>query len=223
MLLFLAAKMRIDRSGFNHFLRVAIFGLIVAGCSSTPEDKQTKKDKKDASQIQIYREAVDFSGRAAELGSIGVNTAKVGRRDPKEVSVQRDPVLDERDVKQAQVIEQADGSFSIGIEFTSHGSLVLHQSSAAVQGGHLVIAGRWSDGTNVVNRWLGAPLMRRPLDKGAIVFTPDLSHEEAVLFVRGLNNVAIKLENQTKPAKPKKKKEKEEVKPNLDFNPFLTQ
>lgn len=215
--------MRFDRGGFNHFLRVVLFCLIAAGCSSTPEEKQSKKDKKDAAQIQVYREVTDFSGRAAEIGSLGVNRAKVGRNDPVEISVQRDAVLDERDVKSAQVIDQADGSFSIGVEFTSHGSLVLHQNSAAAQGRRLVIAGRWSNGTNVVNRWLGAPVMKRPLDKGAIVFTPDLTHEEAVLFVRGLNNVAIKLENQTKPEKPKKKTEKQEVKPNLDFNPFLTQ
>jgi hypothetical protein len=35
------------------------------------------------------------------------------------------------------------------------------------------------------------------------VFTPDLSREEADRLVRGLNNVAIKLENQPKPKKAK--------------------
>jgi hypothetical protein len=33
-----------------------------------------------------------------------------------------------------------------------------------------------------------------------------MSREESVIFVRGLNNVAVKLKNQTKPAKEKKTK-----------------
>jgi len=235
MLRVLSGKMRCDGRRINHILRLAAAGvlLIAAGCASTPDEKQKKKDRKDVAQVRVYREAADFTGRAAELGSLGVSKATIGRRDPFVLGVLKEPFLDERDVKKARFLDQPDGSFSLALEFTEHGALVLQMNSLAVQGQHLVIAARWSDGTNVFGRFIAAPLVQRQLDKGAIAFTPDLSRDEATSFVRGLNNVAIKLENQAKPAKEKKEKadkkaaEKKSQKPATvfkhDFDPFLDQ
>lgn len=223
----------------NHFLLgCAAVGLLATGCSSTPAEKQSKAEKKDLAQVRVYREAKDFSGRAAEAGSLGTSKATIGRSDPTELTVLRESFLDERDIKRAQLVEQGDNGFMIGLEFTAHGSLVLQMNSLAVQGQHLVVAARWSDGTNVMGRFIAAPIIRRQLDKGFLVFTPDMNREEATRFVRGLNNVAIKLENQPKPVDEKKakkaaekaakkQKKQESEKPSStfkrDFDPFLPQ
>jgi len=214
MFLLLGGKMKERRGSFNLFLGLATLILCWGVHGATPEEKKLAKEleqkkkleAKQMAQIRVYREVTDFSGRASELGTLGVNKATVGRTDPVEMTVQREAVLDERDVKRATLVEQRDQSFSIAVEFVERGSMVLHMNSVAAKGQRLVIAARWSDGTNVFNRWIAAPLQRRALDQGVIVFTPDMSREESVVFVRGLNNVAVKLENQAKP--PKKKKTK---------------
>ena len=214
MFLLLGGKMKERRSSFNLFLSLAALILCWGVHGATPEEKKLEKDleqkkkleAKQMAQIRIYREVIEFSGRASELGTLGVNKATVGRSDPVEMTVQREAVLDERDVKRATLVEQRDQSFSIAVDFVQRGSMVLHMNSVAAKGQRLVIAARWSNGTNVFNRWIAAPLMRRALDQGVIVFTPDMSREESVLFVRGLNNVAVKLKNQTKPPKEKKTK-----------------
>lgn len=206
--------MKDRRGAFNLFLGLSAVLLCGLAFGATPEEKQREKElerqkkieAKQMSQIRVYREVTDFSGRASELGTLGVNKATVGRSDPVEITVQRDAVLDERDVKRATLVDQRDQAFAIAVEFVQRGSMVLHMNSVAAKGQRLVIAARWSDGTNVFNRWIAAPLMRRALDQGYIVFTPDMSREESVIFVRGLNNVAIKLKNQAKPPKEKKTK-----------------
>ena len=231
--------MRCVHGRINQILQAgtALLLLVAAGCSST-EAGSPKKPKKDMAQVRVYREALDVQGRAAETGSLGASTAKIGRKDPVEIGVLKEPFLDERDVKRAQVVEQADGTFMLALEFTQHGTLVLQMNSLAVQGQRLAVAARWSDGSNVVARFIAAPVVRRQLDKGVLVFTPDLDRDEAKHFVQGLNNVAIKLENQPKPKdeekerkkaekEAKKKAKEEKSKPSSkfknDFDPFLPQ
>jgi|GEM_PF-381916 hypothetical protein len=219
MLVLWGGKMKERRGAFNLFLGLLVLatwiqGLVGIAAAATPEEKRREKElehqkkieAKQMSQIRVYREVTDFSGRASELGTLGVNKATVGRSDPVEMTVQRDAVLDERDVKRATFIEQRDQTFSVAVEFVQRGTMVLHMNSVAAKGKRLVIAARWSDGTNVFNRWIAAPLMRRALDQGVLLFTPDMSREEAIVFVRGLNNVAVKLKNQAKPPKEKKTK-----------------
>ena len=219
MLVLWGGKMKERRGAFNLFLGLLmvatwVHGLVGIAAAATPEEKRREKElehqkkieAKQMSQIRVYREVTDFSGRASELGTLGVNKATVGRSDPVEMTVQRDAVLDERDVKRATFIEQRDQTFSVAVEFVQRGTMVLHMNSVAAKGKRLVIAARWSDGTNVFNRWIAAPLMRRALDQGVLLFTPDMSREEAIVFVRGLNNVAVKLKNQAKPPKEKKTK-----------------
>ena len=152
--------MRERRGGFNLFLGLAALTLCWGAHGATPEEKkrekelehQKKVESKQMAQIRIYREVTDFSGRASELGTLGVNKATVGRTDPVEMTVQRDAVLDERDVKRATLVEQRDQAFSIAVEFVQRGSMVLHMNSVAAKGQRLVRAARWSAGdrTSVV-------------------------------------------------------------------------
>ena len=66
-----------------------------------------------------------------------------------------------------------------------------------------------------------APIFREPLRDGAFSFIADCSREEAEHIVRGLNNVAIKLENQPKPPKaPKAKAGAKPAAPKPDEDPI---
>jgi hypothetical protein len=220
---------------FNLFF--LLIAVALSGCASTPEAKKRREEAKEGTQIRVFREATDFTGRAADAGSIGISKAKFPRVEPVEITVQKSPILDERDVKNARVIDtDVPDQFVIGVEFTEHGALVLQMNSVAIQGRRLVIAGRWSDGKIAQSRWLSAPVVRRAFDQGVLVFTPDCTRDEADRIVRGLNNVAVKLENQEKPkkvekrkkAEEKKRKKEEETYPKSrraggDFDPFSTE
>ena len=60
---------------------------------------------------------------------------------------------------------------------------------ARYRGKHLVIFSYFDQG-----RWLAAPLITGKNSTGLLTFTPDATREEAERIVRGLNNVAKKLE-----------------------------
>lgn len=87
--------------------------------------------------------------------------------------------------------------------------MALNMETSTLRGRRVVIYSRWNEKKVAVERWLAAPQILRPIENGVIVFTPDCSREEADLFVLGLNEVAIKLENQEKPNKKKKKTDDE--------------
>ncbi len=198
----------------NTFFRwVALVGLL-AGCASTPADKKSKEEAKDMSVVRLFTEVRDESMPGSK--------AALPRSNPMEIKIDKEPFADERDVARADVIKSV-GGFSIRIELTSHGRMTLEQASVTHAGLRLVAFGQWSiNKEESVQRWLAAPVMKSALRTGVVVFTPDLSREEADRFVRGLNNVAIKLENQAKPKKAKepapekkkteKQKKKEEAK-----------
>jgi hypothetical protein len=142
------------------------------------------------------------------------------RSNPMEIAIDKEPFADERDVARADVIKSV-GGFAIRIEMTQHGRMTLEAASVSRAGLRLAVFGQWTVGKEeTIKRWLGGPVMRRALRDGVLIFTPDCDKEEADRFVRGLNNVAIKLENQPKPkktkaessAKPKTEKQKEKEK-----------
>lgn len=178
-----------------------VIGLLLTGsCASTSSGKDDGKAPKDAlSVIQVYGEtdpSPDWRARKIQ----------VIRNAPVELNIAREPFLTEADVARAQVIESV-GGFAIAIEFTSHGLLALHMETSSLRGRHLAIYGRWNEKKVAMQRWLAAPLITRPVENGVLAFTPDCTREEADLFVLGLNNTAIKLENQAKPGKKPKAKD----------------
>ncbi len=203
---------------FNTFFRWGWAFLLLAGCASTPEAKQAKQEAKDVSVIRLYTEVRD--------PSMGGTKASLPRSNPMEVVIDKEPFADERDVVRADVVSSP-GGFAIRVELTMHGRMTLEGASVSHAGQRLVAFGQWAVGKEneeTVQRWLAAPVMRTALRSGIVVFTPDCDREEADRFVRGLNNVAIKLKNQPKPKKVKpaetkpepegkKKKKKKEKEP----------
>lgn len=206
---FVHAKMGTCRGGINSFL--TLLGLaLFAGCAS-PSGSEDEKAPKDAyAVVQVYGESSgspDWRSRKIEIV----------RSAPITMNINSEAFIDERDVARAQVVDSV-GGFAIVIELTSHGLMALNMETASLRGRRMAVFGRWNEKKVSKARWLAAPMITRPIENGVIAFTPDCTREEADIFVLGLNNVAIKLENQAKPPK-KGKKPKEQADPDFDrFN-----
>jgi hypothetical protein len=128
------------------------------------------------------------------------------RNNPVTLSVDTEPFLDERDIVRARLVDALGGT-AIAIDCTFHGRLALEMTSVSRLGRRMAVVSTWTTGKDLTEtRWLAAPLFREPLRDGAFSFIADCSREEAEHIVRGLNNVAIKLENQPKPPKAAKAK-----------------
>jgi hypothetical protein len=195
MNLFSGRKMGGSSRSINSFFRWAGLLLLATGCTTTPAEKQAKQEAKDLSAVRLFTEVRDESMSGSQVS--------LPRSNPVEIKIEKEPFADERDIARADVVN-AVGGFSIRLELTSHGRMALEQASVTHAGLRLVAFGQWTAGKEeTVQRWLAAPVMRSALRAGVVVFTPDLSREEADRLVRGLNNVAIKLENQPKPKKAK--------------------
>ncbi len=182
---------------FNRIFRsIAVIVLLTAGCESSGGGKKADPDKDAVATIRFHIEVDDRSTAS--------QTISVVRSSPVQLKVEKEAVIDERDVKSARLIE-SNGSFLIGIEFNLHGRMVLEMSSVAHLGRRLAIQSIWSTGKETPNsRWLAAPQMTIALREGSIAFTPDASREEARKIVVGLNHIAVKLKNQPKPGKEEK-------------------
>lgn len=199
MTTFSGRKVRSYGIRFNSIFPTLLVGLLVWGCATTPEEKKAKAEKKEVASLRVHLEAGDMG-----------KTVSVLRSSPVQLQVEGEALLDERDVKSVRLTE-AFGGFAIVVETTIHGRLALESGSVTRLGRRMAIASTWStgDGQSTETRWLAAPVIRQPLRNGFFSFTPDCTHEEAEHIVRGLNNVAIKLENQDKPGK---KPEKDDIK-----------
>ncbi len=180
---------------FNSFFPMLLVGLLAWGCATTPEEKKAKQEKNEVAALRLYLEAGDTG-----------KTVSVLRSSPVRLQIESEAFLDERDVKTARLTDTF-GGFAIAIETTSHGRMTLEAGSVTRQGRRMAIACTWEtgDGKSTETRWLAAPVFRHPMRDGYFTFTPDCSREEAEHIVRGLNNVAIKLENQQKPGKKPEK------------------
>ncbi len=156
---------------------------------SKPETtKKSKKEKKPKliESIRVYVETKhDIEERSL--------SAVVGRSSPMRFMVEKLPILNEVHVESARLLDQF-GSFQVQIKFNSLGSRILESYTAAAAGRHLLIM------TEIENegRWIAAPLIRRRLGDGQLVFTPDASREHMDLLVRGLNHLVEKNRKQWK-------------------------
>lgn len=201
-------KMESCGKGINTFLSL-IAALSFAGCASTKSELEDGKAPKDAASV------VRFFAESNMNPDWRARKVQVIRNSPVEIIIANEAFLDERDVARARVIDSV-GGFAIAIEFTSHGLMALNMETSTLRGRRVVIYARWNEKKVAVERWLAAPKITRAIENGVIAFTPDCTREEAELFVLGLNQVAIKLENQEKPSKKAKKKTDEEK----DFERF---
>jgi hypothetical protein len=166
----------------------------MAGCASEPKDKRSKEEKELVAAIRLSQEVPENSTAPS-------HEIYVLRSSPVKILVEREPILDERDVKAARIFESM-GNPLIGIEFTLHGRLVLEMATVSHPGMRMAVQSTWTTGKETAEtRWIAAPQLTTPIRDGTLTFTPDCSREEATRIVKGLNNVAVKLKNQVKPEK----------------------
>ena len=183
---FRVSTMRVYRLRFNLFLMLAALLPLLGGCESLMGHKE-----EHLATVAIYVSASNTE--SAFKGS--TETVSVLRSDPVQVTIDKQPVLTEGNLVAAKIVNTPDAP-GIELRFDPMGTVVLEQYSATNPGGHFVIYGQW--GKDLKNRrWLMAPLITGRINDGILSFTPDMSRDEAVEFVQGLNNVAKKFQTDT--------------------------
>ncbi|HEY1789606.1 MAG TPA: hypothetical protein VGJ73_15720 [Verrucomicrobiae bacterium] len=181
--------MRVYTLRFNLFLFLAALLPLLGGCSALGLGHKDEP----VSALCVY--VAVAPGRSTGSTS-GTETVSVLRSNPVQITIDKTPVLTEGDVLAAKIIDTPEAP-GIELRFDPMGTVVLEQCSATNPGGHLVIFGKW--GKDLKNsRWLMAPLITERINNGLLSFTPDMTRDEAMQFVQGLNNVAKQF--QTDPA-----------------------
>lgn len=173
---------------FNTYL--LLLACALCGCETT----RSKADKAQARLTVAVESNREAEGRSESI--------TVSRAQPITLKIQSSALLNETHVADAQLLDSF-GGFTIRIQFTSMGTHLLEQYTAQYPGRRFAISAQFGE-KEMQTRWLAAPVLNRRISDGILTFTPDASREEAELIVRGLNNAAIKYDNQ------KKKKKKSE-------------
>jgi len=149
-----------------------------------PKSSRKEKKPKLPNSIRIYVETKhDIEERSLP--------AVVGRSSPMKFMVEKLPILNEVHIEAATLIDQP-GGFEVRVKFNSLGARVLESYTAAAAGRHLVIMTE----IDKESRWIAAPLIRRRLGDGYLVFTPDATRDEMDRLVKGLNQLVEKNKKQ---------------------------
>ncbi len=179
--------MKVYWSRFNLFLALAVLLAPLCGCALFGH--------KDGPQAAMRIHIAVAPDNVTTMG--GAETVKVLRVDPVEVTIDKQPILTEANLVAARLINTPDAP-AVEVRFDENGSWILQQYSASNPGGHFVIFGQWGKKLND-GRWIAAPLIAHRIDDGILSFTPDMSRDEAQLFVEGLNNAAKKFQTSSLP------------------------
>jgi preprotein translocase subunit SecD len=173
--------MKIRWGPFNIYLAALSLALL-CGCRS-PEARQL-------STLRIHLEVNrDISGRNKAV--------PIYRDKPFMVNIDTSAFLTEAQVKEAKVVDSV-GGFELEVSFERRGVWLLEEYSTANRGKRFAVYSEFSKPGKEkgnIGRWLGAPVVHRPITDGVLKFTPDATREEAVRIVRGLNNLAKKMDS----------------------------
>lgn len=162
---------------FNLYFLILTLVLWGSAACNSPEAKR----KKEATLLRIHLEADERAGRSREV--------PVFRSRPVLVTIDREPVLDEGYVLAAAVMDQPGGGHAIQLQFDRQGTWLLERASVTHKGKRAVIHAQFGE-----SRWLAAPILTHHMQNGLLTFTPDATREESERIVRGLNNVARKIQ-----------------------------
>ncbi len=169
--------MNIFQARINIYLGIALGCLLFMGCKTTDQKKQGK----DATTIQLFIENINT---VAEKRSV-----TIGQQPKIQIQVTPTPFADTADIKEVEIVDVDNlGGFAIRLTFNDHGKLVLDTVTTSSKGLRMPVMVAYTE-----IRWLGAPIIKRRISDGSLVFTPDCTRAEAERIVRGLTNVIKKL------------------------------
>lgn len=164
---------------FNTYLALALMAVILAACQFAG------MGSRELSTLRFHLEA-NLDGTDHNV------PACIFRGHPVLIGIERTPFLDESSVAEAKVVDTL-GGFAVQIRFDRRGGWVLEEYSTAHKGKRFAIFSEFGN-TAAQARWLAAPRVSQHIADGIFVFTPDATREEAERVVRGLNNVAHKIQ-----------------------------
>ncbi len=173
---------------FNIYLVAALAIALVWGCA-TPESKR----KKALATFELHQEDyADPSGRS--------ETVTIHRDPLVQMAIDKQPFLSEQCVKEAKVLDVL-GGYSLCVQFDRRGTWLLEQYTSATLGRRIAIFSQfYNPSEEKLNdgKWLAALLVKKRIADGMLVFTPDVTREEAEQIAQGLNNVSKKLGTNSK-------------------------
>jgi hypothetical protein len=120
------------RRSFNIYFALVCLAL-AGGCAAIREVKKETSPKKEQSTIRLYLE-----GQKADRTSTGTVLVTRGKIP---FTVEREPFLDEGDLAQASIVNDAggEGGYSIQLTFNDHGTLLLDMYTADNKGKHIIV------------------------------------------------------------------------------------
>ena len=154
---------------FNLYLLAAVSVLLCAGCA-------THKKKELVTSLRVHVEAKENTTFARKI--------KVFESHPIEMTIDQSPLLTDAEVDKASVVD-ALGGFALVIQFDKRGQWLLDQHTSLNLGRHLAIFVQYGEKSEKAC-WLAAPILSNRISDGALIFTPDVSREDAELIAKGL-------------------------------------
>ena len=173
-------RMKVYMRRFNLILALAVLLVPLCGCKLLGF-----KSNEPTAALRIHME---LSPDNAENKMNGAQTVSVLRSEPVQVTIDKNPILTERNLVAVKLINTPVAP-AIEVRFDENGTWILEQYSASNPGRHFVIFGQWGQDLKD-GRWIAAPLITQRINNGILSFTPDMSSDEASNLVVGLSNVA---------------------------------
>lgn len=162
-----------------------LLGFVILASSACQSDGGKKgKDNKERALLRLHLETnADGTERSRQISVV--------RASPVQLNVENSPFIDEGSISEAALMETKTG-FDIQILMDSHGKLLLENYTTAFKGKRMAVFCQFTD-----SRWLAAPRITGVNRTGIFTFTPDCSREEADYIVKGLNNLARAVRNES--------------------------
>jgi preprotein translocase subunit SecD len=159
---------------FNIYLAGLLAALTVTGCSSMAS-------KKEDAVLRVHAEAKSNTTFTRKI--------TVYRHAPLEMTIDQSVFLNETMVTKAKVVNTL-GGFALAIQFDKRGQWLLDEHSSLNLGKHLAIFAMIGEKKKSESRWIAAPIISNRITDGMLIFTPDLTREEAEQVAAGLNRLA---------------------------------
>jgi len=124
--------MKSRHRSFNIYFALGCL-VLAGGCSAYRDVKEAVHPKKEKSTIRLYLE-----GQGSDKA---ISTPVLVTSNKFPYIIENEPFLTEADLANASIVNDpgGDGGFSIKLQFTDHGALVLDMYTASNKGKHIIV------------------------------------------------------------------------------------